>query len=183
MKDELRSRMKKQRRALSKEMRERFSTQIQEHVWPLLENAKSVMLYADNFGEVQTAPLAEKLLQKGIGVYYPRVLGEGQMEAVRIAALSELAPGAMGILEPVGNEIARDADVIILPGLAFSKAGARLGFGAGYYDRFLENSCGRFVALAYSFQVVDEIPVQPHDIPVHMIVTENGVHDCKEAQE
>ena len=177
-KAELRAQMRAMRMALLPEERARLGARIAEYAWPLLEGAQSVLLYADSFGEVPTGALARRLLAQGTALYYPRTLGGGRMRAVRVYELSQLHPGRMGILEPEGNEDAEEMQVVLLPGIAFSRCGVRLGFGAGYYDRFLAGKRGRFVALAYSFQIVDGLPGEAHDVLVHAIVTEEGVCDC-----
>lgn len=178
MKSELRAQMRARREALPAQERARLGARIAGHAWPLLEGVESVLLYADGFGEVPTDALARRLLAQGTALYYPRTLGKGRMRAVRVRDLSELRPGRMGILEPEGTEYTEEAQIVLLPGIAFARSGARLGFGAGYYDRFLAGKRGRFVALAYSFQIVSALPMETHDVPVHCIVTEEGVYDC-----
>ncbi|HIC83915.1 MAG TPA: 5-formyltetrahydrofolate cyclo-ligase, partial [Nitrososphaerales archaeon] len=80
----------------------------------------------------------------------------------------------LGILEPTDGEICTNIDVIIVPGLAFDQSGNRLGFGSGYYDKFLNSQSIEYkIALAFDFQVVDKIDIIEHDVPMDLIITEN----------
>jgi len=95
--------------------------------------------------------------------------------------LNELEPGAFNILEPK-KEFFRpvspdDIDLVIIPGVAFDKDGDRIGYGMGFYDRFLRSMKKNIpvVALAYEFQIVDDIPVDDTDVTVHKIITEERI--------
>ncbi|EPE60492.1 5-formyltetrahydrofolate cyclo-ligase family protein [Exiguobacterium sp. S17] len=87
----------------------------------------------------------------------------------------------MGILEPTTAETDLDIDTCIVPGRVFDRSGYRIGWGGGYYDRFLATYRGATIALAYDVQVLDEIPIEPHDIPVELIVTEREMIRCSQS--
>lgn len=122
--------------------------------------------------------MARRLLAQGTALYYPRTLGKGRMRAVRVRDLSELRPGRMGILEPEGTEYTEEAQIVLLPGIALRAAERGSALARGITTAFLRGKRGRFVALAYSFQIVGALPMETHDVPVHCIVTEEGVYDC-----
>lgn len=98
------------------------------------------------------------------------------MLAVPIGSLEDLAPGYKGIPEPAAPApTAPEADVIVVPGVAFTAGGTRLGYGGGFYDRYLAEATGTRIGLCYDFQIVEDLPAGPHDIPMDRIVTEARV--------
>ena len=100
----------------------------------------------------------------------------------RIESLEHLEPGAHNILEPAPghrNAVAPPTNAVALvPGIAFAHDGHRLGYGGGYFDRFLASFTGVSIGLAFDAQRLDTIPTEPNDIAVSIIVTESGVHRC-----
>ena len=95
-----------------------------------------------------------------------------------IAGLSALVPGMLGIPEPEASATVvekEEIDLILVPGLLFDRRGNRMGQGAGYYDRYLADYAGMTCALAYAAQVVDTVIKKPHDVPVKMLCTEEGL--------
>ena len=91
----------------------------------------------------------------------------------QVKTLKTMVPGPYGILEPeTATDSAADLDVIVVPGLGFGLNGGRLGYGAGWYDRTLDVFKGPVVGLGYNCQVLDFVPAEAHDRPVHWIVTE-----------
>ena len=146
--------------------------------WPPFARAKTIMAYASAGSEVVTWPLLQMILDKRIRLALPYCLENGMMCAKHVVQLDALVPRTLGIWEPA--ESAADVpkaeiDIILVPGLLFDVAGNRLGQGGGYYDRFLQGFEGTACALAFSVQVVPDIPAQPHDRPVDAIATENGI--------
>lgn len=147
--------------------------------------ARSVALYAALKGEMSTDRLLEAAWQSGRTVYLPRVHPQerGRMDFVACAGFEQLRPGPFGLREPeeslpgFGAEEAGKGfrpDLLILPGLAFDRRGGRLGFGGGYYDRFLDNAdliCPR-VGLCFAFQVLRELPLEQWDQRVQFLCTE-----------
>lgn len=137
-----------------------------------------IMAYIPIKNEVRTELIMNTGLSSGKTVLLPRVIDAERMEAVPVKNPdSDLRKGSMGIMEPHPSIPAFDPlsiDLVILPGVAFDRKGRRLGFGAGYYDRFitrLRKDCV-LLAPAYGFQVLDHIPADDYDKPADMIVTE-----------
>ncbi|MDR2054339.1 MAG: 5-formyltetrahydrofolate cyclo-ligase [Desulfovibrio sp.] len=147
------------------------------------KNARSVALYAACQGELSVDALMENAWESGRAVYLPRVRREsGVMDFVPCGSLTELVPAAFGLREPpeslpgFGAEEAGKAftpDLLVVPGLAFDRRGMRLGFGGGYYDRFLRRLANcRCVGICFEFQLVEILPAEAWDQPVHYVCTE-----------
>ena len=147
--------------------------------------ARSVMAYASFGSEVDTSVLCETVLREGKLLLLPRV--DKTLDAIRVYEVRDLArdleANRWGIREPrpgVCAEIpAADLDFVFVPGVAFDVRGGRLGYGKAYYDHLLAASMEAgasptLVAGAFAVQIVDEVPMEPHDIRIPMIVTEHG---------
>ena len=153
---------------------------------PEFAAASAVLTYvASKDNEVDTQPLIARLLEASRPVLVPATLGKGRMVWSRLESLDELAPATFGVLEP-RPEYRRDmpppaGSVVLVPGLAFTKAGWRIGYGGGYFDRFLAEFAGTRIAVAFALQIVPEMPVEAHDVPMHIIVTESHVYRCPAA--
>lgn len=145
--------------------------------------ARVILCYAAFDGEVETRPLLEAALAAGKRVAVP-LMRPGHRLAVaqiRCARTGLSRRGRFGVPEPE-DRTARPVDpgaldLVVVPGLAFDRAGRRLGRGKGYFDRFLARVPARVprVGLAFSFQILDGLPSEPHDQPVGAVVTERGV--------
>ncbi|RLF39548.1 MAG: 5-formyltetrahydrofolate cyclo-ligase, partial [Thermoplasmata archaeon] len=99
---------------------------------------------------------------------------------VEIENLDDLERGAFGILEPQNKKIyTGDIDIIIVPGIAFDFRGYRIGYGKGFYDRFLRGADALKIGIAYDFQIVKQIPEDDGDVPVDIIVSEKRVLFCR----
>ncbi len=152
---------------------------------PEYRQAETPVLYVDVRDEVRTQPLIAARLAADAPVIVP-FCQDDELRLCRIDTLAELGLGAFGILEPVvslqqsaSRRIApADADLIVVPGVAFDRRGHRLGHGFGYYDRLLARVCdsASLVALAYDCQVFDNVPHDPHDVAVDIVVTETTVY-------
>ena len=144
-----------------------------------------VMIYLDFKHEVKTDPIINYCLENEKKVYVPICIPETHEIAIsRIKSLDELKSGHFGIREPF-PEYLRLADsslieLVLVPGVAFDASGNRIGFGAGYYDRFMKRLRPGAVkaALAYSFQIVDMVPSDEYDIPADYIITEKNTLTC-----
>jgi len=150
---------------------------------PEFEKAKCVLFYVSIKGEVRTYDMISDTLEKGKRVLVPLAdLKKKDLLISEINDLDELSPGAFGIPEPKDpREFPLEKiDLVVIPGIAFDRKGNRVGYGMGFYDRFLKKLRKRtpLIALAYDFQIVSKIPADDHDIRVHKIVTEKEVIEC-----
>ena len=184
-KRELRKQIFQRRDRLSAEEIREYSRQIARRLYGLPEYRESrvIMFFLSFRSEVDTRSMVEESLARGKEVLVPKALPDSrEMIASRLLDCREdLAPGAYGIPEPKESALRvvdpLQIDLLIVPGVAFSEDGRRLGYGGGYYDRFF----GRLrpgvplLALAFELQIVPEVPVQPWDRPVDLIVTEKRV--------
>jgi len=144
-------------------------------------NADTVMAYVDFNNEVSTREFIQNAIKEGKKVALPLISPDRSHISARIISSLEtdLVPGVFGILEPIPEKTkpvpVDNIDLIIVPGLAFDVKKYRLGYGKGYYDHFLasglRHKCAR-IGVAYDFQVVEELPVESHDVPLDMIFTE-----------
>lgn len=115
--------------------------------------------------------------------FLPRVTGKTSMEFYRSDASSPLRPGPFGIPEPTSGEAASTIETFLCPGLAFTRDGHRLGQGGGYYDRFLlKHPAAQFIGIAFDFQLVTEIPRDPHDLVMHRVITSSPAGPAEMAE-
>lgn len=176
----LRRRVIEARDALSSAARAERSVRIADRVLslPELGGARTVMAFWSFGSEVETAPLIERLHARGVRVVLPRVEG-GDVVAVVYETGDEVLATAFGAMEPTGTEIVvpDEVDLVIAPGVAFDREGNRVGYGGGFYDRFLSRTRPGVpaIAIAFALQVVSEVPHGPADRRVHAIVTEDEV--------
>jgi len=155
-------------------------TQLDEY-----QAARVVMFYVSVPSEVHTLPLLSEALTQGKQVVVP-YMEASRIQLFRLGATDELAPGQFNILEP-RRELraqpdrlldARQMDLVGVPGVAFDRRGGRLGHGRGYYDELLKRLRPDVprIGLAYECQLFDEIPMLPHDVPMHRVITERMVY-------
>jgi 5-formyltetrahydrofolate cyclo-ligase len=144
---------------------------------PCYASARGVVAYAAAGNEIDPAPLVAAALAAGKAVYFPRRVGDS-LEFLR-ATPDALRPGSHGLLEPVGGEplLGSAAGIVFLvPGLGFDERGARLGRGAGCFDRALPRFAGAVrVGLAYEFQILPLLPEAPWDVRMDTVVTDARV--------
>lgn len=179
-KRQLRDEMKKKRNNMNRTEKERMDKCIEEKFFnsELFRDSNSIFIYASMSEEVNTWGILNRCLKDGKRVYVPKVHNETRtMKALRIKSTLELnESGCFGILEPTfgGEELIGDTDIILIPGLAFDIKGGRLGYGGGFYDKFLkEHKVGKRISLCYDFQIVEHIPMEEFDETVEYIITEN----------
>lgn len=130
------------------------------------DNIKVVHTFIPMAKEVNLCPLIDKLLHMGITVVSPKSLPQRKMENLILHSLSKLEEGIYGTKHPANSQIYTGKyDLIIVPGLAFDNNGNRLGYGAGYYDTFLNSHPDAFkLGVCYPFQVIDDVPAEEHDV-------------------
>ena len=138
------------------------------------KNAETVVTYISYNGEVDTKNLIKKMFSDKKCLYAPKCVSKSEMVAQKFESFSDLTVGAYGILEPTG-EICADFDLIIVPGVAFSEDLHRIGYGAGYYDRFLKGKKAVTVGLFYEIQKC-EFESGAYDLPLDYIITEEKVY-------
>lgn len=149
---------------------------------PRIADARTVYLYASVRGEADTWGLLEHFLSAGIRAALPRVEGR-EMSFFYVERSEDLEPGAYGIPEPRAGCVRADEvkAVMLVPGVAFSPDGGRLGYGGGFYDRFLAREPEHFtVGLGYGFQILEHMKTEPFDISMDLVVTPEQVYDCHE---
>lgn len=188
-KQNLRTQYKKIRAALTPQEVQQNSDAIFRSLTalPAWQNARTVMCYLSFRQEVDTTAIYEQGLREGKTMLIPICAPSGGiMEMSRLDSMDRLVPNRYGIPElpeALQQMVSPDAiDLCIIPGIAFDRAGHRIGFGAGYYDRYLPkvNACVPRIALAHSCQMHPaELPVDAHDLPMDMILTEQGIIRCR----
>lgn len=139
-----------------------------------VERAGSVFAYVSSGSEVRTHELIVALLELGKTVAVPKVVaGPGQMRTVVIRGLDDFSPGRFGIPEPTTNDLLlQTPEVAIVPGLAFTRSGLRLGQGGGYYDRYLAQHPATYkVGLCFDEQLADVLPCDAHDAMMDQVVS------------
>lgn len=171
---ELRQLMKEKKRAMTPEQIEAASVRLGELFAQCepYQQAETIYFYLPYNQEVRTLPMIEKAFADGKRVAVPKVYGD-EMRFIYIEDLSGIAKGSFGIPEPVADEpVANDPKALILmPGLAFDREGHRIGYGGGYYDKYLNAQPGHpTVALCYAFQMQSHLETEEFDIPVDLVL-------------
>lgn len=182
LKRRLRRTMRARRAALSQAERHRYSAQITAYACdlPMYRASVTVMVYMALEREVQTTALIAHARRHHKRVVVPVVTPEGLLAVLCPTEASGFRPGPFGILEPCDLSAAvspDEIDMVFVPGVGFDAKGVRLGYGGGYYDRFLHTlpAHTHFGGLAFHCQLVPSIPRLPHDICMPFVVTEQGV--------
>lgn len=145
-------------------------------------NADCILLYASFRSEIDTRRIAELLLRKNITTAFPKCRENCVMTFHMVKKFSELHEGTFGIPEPdisLPKPIITSNTICIVPGLAFTEKGGRLGYGGGFYDRFFaENPDIYKIAPAYESLIAEELPLMKHDLTVNEIITEERTVFC-----
>lgn len=179
-KDEIRSELKAKRRALTAEDQSEMSRAITDNFLSLsnYKNVDTVMVYMSAFKEPSTGGIIETLKRDSKNIIVP--ISNTDDFTITPSYFSEtLKSGAYGIPEPqnIAKADIKDIDIALIPGIAFDTSGARIGFGKGYYDRFLSEFKGIKIGICYDFQVLSDIPSSDHDIKMDMIITEKRIYN------
>ena len=177
MKAELRKQVLQEMRALPREqkqaMDQALTDQFLKH--PFYQEAKVIATYLSFPHEFQTQELIEQALKDGKKVLIPKTYPKGRMDFV-VYDPQQLVKTSFGLLEPQGNlEVvtASQIDLIHVPGLVFTTEGYRIGYGGGYYDRYLEHFTGHTLSTVYPCQIQDFSP-ENYDIPVQEVLIDEG---------
>ncbi len=158
--------------------RKQKSTVITERILKLdcFRKAKTIFLYCSYHSEAETAQLLEAILLQGKQAAVPKVLS-GRMQFYQIHSLNDIETGYKGIPEPKGDGeilIPEKDDLMLIPGIAFDKEGYRMGYGGGFYDRYLAEhlvSCKK-IGVAFSEQIYEQIPREWYDVRMDAVITE-----------
>ena len=184
-KKELRAYYKTLRKALSKCEKDKLDNEITENFLSLDEykNAQCLLCYVSSQIEVGTIAVIQTASKDGKSVYVPKCSDEGNaMTFYRIGSLVELTIGSYGILEPSETAVKYMGEnaLCIVPALSYDKLGYRLGFGKGYYDRFLNENKNLYpIGFCYSNCMTEKLPSEQYDIAVKKIITENLIIDIE----
>lgn len=152
-----------------------------KHMWDLSINRRLfaflsqydvIHTYLPIKTEIDIHPTIERLLDIGKQIICPKTLLDGTLSHIRLHSLDRLQNGSFGTKHPIGDEYEGTIDVVLVPGMVFDKMGNRIGYGGGYYDRFLRNYRYSInVAACYDFQLIDSVPAEAHDVAVDYIIT------------
>lgn len=173
-KTELRREIRARKRAMTEEEIEIRSAKLARLFFAseAYQKAKTIYGYLPYNQEVRTVPMLERALKDGKKVAVPKVYGE-EMKFLYLDDLNAVAKGYAGIPEPIADEpVAQDETALVLmPGLAFDPQGHRIGYGGGFYDKFLAAEPNHpTLALCYEFQMLPKLDVEDHDIPVDTVL-------------
>jgi 5-formyltetrahydrofolate cyclo-ligase len=179
-KNSIRKILRERKDAMAPEDRLAKSRAICRHLMPLIRDHETVMAYTSKEKEVNTQPIITRLLERGNPLIVPIIVKEDV--SLRLSYLRDpavLVPSTFGVPEPIGSEIPAqggEVETILLPMLGFDRTGGRIGYGAGYYDRFLERFPDlRRIGLAFSCQEISSLPLDDTDVRMDHIITEEGI--------
>mgnify|MGYP001399627409 CR=1 FL=1 len=183
VKSDVRKEALRRRSQLTETQRHSFAATARENLANLIEDlsVSSLALYAAIRGEVDVFPMVSLCLAEDITLFLPRVRGAGlPLDFIAFGGLDELVKGRFGILEPQGSEVAAltSVEAIVVPGVAFTRCGVRLGYGGGYFDRTLADYEGYKLGFGFDLQVWAELPVDEGDVGMDAVVTEGGIERC-----
>lgn len=195
-KRKIRQEFLKKRNNLSRDEIKSKSEKIEKRLFalPEFQRAKTVMFYVSFRSEVETEKMTRNALKLKKKIVIPVVHGEKIVVSEIKNLKKELTKGSFGIKEPKKEFRRRvnqkEIDLVVVPGVVFDKRGGRLGYGRGYYDRFLRSKSIRsrisrsrqcaLIGLAFDLQIARKIPLVEEDMKVDKIVTESGIVDCKD---
>ena len=173
-KKELRRQIREQKRAMTEEQIVAASSRLGELFLncPQYKQAQTIYGYLPYNQEVRTVPMLEQAMKEGKRVAVPKCYGD-EMRFIYMDDLSKVEKGYANIPEPIADEPVADdkTALVLMPGMAFTKDGKRMGYGGGFYDKFLAAEPNHpTVALCYDFQMVEDLPTEDYDIPVDCVL-------------
>lgn len=185
-KTSIRNKMKIKLNAMDKITYEHKSYQIAKQLFHTNEwkNAAVIGITVSRFPEVDTWQVIRKGWAEGKAMVIPKCYPSTKnMKFFQIHEFNQMERVYYGLFEPKENHATEvknsDIDLLIVPGLAFTTEGYRIGFGGGYFDRFLMHFQGANLSLAFTEQIKEELPIEQYDLPITQIITEQGFIDCK----
>ena len=155
--------------------------------WDVFKEAHIIHIFISKADEPETSQIIELAWKSGKQIGVPCVLPDTpELFHSQLNSFEDLRPGDLGVLEPSPEQrtalTSESFDLVIVPGVAFDRQGGRLGYGKGYYDRFLDQSLAFRLALAFDFQLLETVPTEMHDVSMDGILTENGFYFCGDSQ-
>ena len=173
-KKELRRQIRELKRAMTNEQIDAASARLGELFLncPQYKQAKTIYGYLPYNQEVRTVPMLEQAMKEGKRVAVPKCYGD-EMRFIYMDDLSKVEKGYANIPEPIADDPVADdkTALVLMPGMAFTKDGKRMGYGGGFYDKFLASEPDHpTVALCYDFQMVEDLPTEDYDIPVDCVL-------------
>jgi 5-formyltetrahydrofolate cyclo-ligase len=176
-KESLRNRLLEQRDNTSFDLLKISSGKIQKKIKKIFafKNAQKIGAYYPVGSEIFTQDIIQELLSQGKQVFLPKVIGE-EMEFRKITSFSSLEQGSFDIMEPKDDcPVDNNLDVILVPTVGISPIGVRLGYGHGFYDRFLAENKITTISLTLEKQIIRNIPKSEHDVLIDWIATEDKI--------
>lgn len=182
IKSQLRHQFLQQRKSLSKEDVENASHQVIKNIEQFIDkHVKSILFYIPINNEVDLLPLAKKFFQDGGTVLFPRLINNRVLPYIIRDLEYDFVPGAYNIPEPNTELFSEPIDLVLVPGIVFSRDCYRIGYGKGYFDRFLFHTDFKLsIGAAFDFQVVDFIPHNHLDYQLDKIVTQSEIISRKD---
>ena len=178
----LRCTLRRMAETLPASYREKADAAIAAHLlsMPAYQEADTVFCFVGTGWEIDTRPILNDVLRSGKRLCVPLCTGPGIMELRQITSLEQLTPGAYHLPEPPADAPAvpvDEVDLAVLPCMSCNHLGHRLGRGGGYYDRFLSTYRAGAVLLCRERLIREEIPLEPHDLPIPWVLTERGLYE------
>lgn len=181
-KQDIRNRVKEHRQQLDAAVLEEKSRSVKEKIvsTPEFKKAACIYVYVDFGGEAATREIIKAAMKAGKRVAVPKVNGDS-MEFYYIEDLADLSPGTWGIMEPgTQNPASEEEALMLMPGVAFDEKGNRIGYGKGYYDKYLHSHNRHYkMGLAFEYQIFQQVPHEETDVRADAIITESRIIICK----
>lgn len=182
-KRELRRIARERAQAMSPDSQEEASKRVSQLFLDheIYRRSSAILLYMPLAGEVDVRFIFERAVADGKRIALPRFLPESQSYAAFFVGDKPLIAGAFGVLEPaMDNPVPLNRlDLVVVPGVGFDARGRRLGRGKGFYDRMLSEATGLKCGVCFDEQLLEAIPVEPHDVGVHFLATPSRWLDCR----
>ncbi|MCI5840136.1 MAG: 5-formyltetrahydrofolate cyclo-ligase [Peptoniphilaceae bacterium] len=178
MKKDLRKEFKEKRKNLDKKEKEILDDKIFENLLKIekFKKAKTVFAYISLDDEINTEKLIEFCFKENKKVYIPYIISNGIMKPRLLKDKSDLINGKYNILTTKNEEEIQNPEITIVPGLCFDEEKYRLGYGGGFYDRFLEKNETESIGLFYEFQKIEKVPINEYDKKLDIIVSDKKIY-------